>query len=178
VMPFYLIQGRGLNSAHAGILLSVQPIVMAIAAPISGTISDRMRRPNLPSFIGMIILAVGSLLLSLITEQISYYHLAAVFCMTGLGTGIFISPNNSALMGAAPASRQGIAAGMLATARNVGMVLGVGISGAVLTTMMARGEGSTIIGAVDAALYVATVSAILGAAVSLVRRGKGIIICS
>ena len=170
LMPFYLIQGRGLNSAHAGILLSVQPIVMAIAAPISGTISDRVRRPNLPSFIGMTILAAGSLLMSLVTGQTPYYQLAAVFCLTGLGTGIFISPNNSALMGAAPTSRQGIAAGMLATARNVGMVLGVGLSGAVLTTMLARGDGSTIIGAVGAALHVATIAAILGVAVSLVRR--------
>ncbi len=51
-------------------------------------------------------------------------------------------------MGSAPASRQGIAAGMLATARNAGMVLGVGLSGAVLTTVMAQDAGRTVIGAV------------------------------
>ncbi|MBU3948137.1 MAG: hypothetical protein KJ882_09065 [Proteobacteria bacterium] len=32
----------------------------------------------------------------------------------GLGTGLFVSPNNSALMGAAPRNRQGIASGVLA----------------------------------------------------------------
>ena len=167
LMPFYLIQGRGLNSAHAGILLSVQPIVMAIAAPISGTISDRVRRPNLPSFIGMTILAAGSLLMSLVTGQTPYYQLAAVFCLTGLGTGIFISPNNSALMGAAPARRQGIAAGMLATARNVGMVLGVGLSGAVLTTVLA--EHRPLTNGISSGLNVAIIAAVLGAFVSLAR---------
>jgi hypothetical protein len=55
--------------------------------------------------------------------------------IAGLGTGIFISPNNSSLMGAAPHHRQGIAAGIMATARNLGMVLGVGMSGAISNTL-------------------------------------------
>ena len=62
----------------------------------------------------------------------------------GLGTGAFISPNNSALMGSAPTSRQGIAAGILATARNFGMVLGVGIAGAIFTTTLTRGGSGSI----------------------------------
>jgi EmrB/QacA subfamily drug resistance transporter len=168
LMPFYLIQGRGLNSARAGLLLTVQPLVMAVAAPISGTISDRIRS-SLPSSIGMAILAGGSLFMSLVSARTPYLYIAAVFCLTGLGTGIFISPNNSALMGSAPANRQGIAAGMLATARNVGMVLGVGLSGAVLTTVLAKDSHRTIIDAVDMGLHVATIAAVLGAAASLIR---------
>lgn len=54
----------------------------------------------------------------------------------GIGIGIFISPNNSALMGSAPRARQGIAAGVLAASRNVGMVLGVGLAGAILTSRL------------------------------------------
>jgi EmrB/QacA subfamily drug resistance transporter len=41
LMPFYLIQARGLSPAQAGLLLTAQPIIMAIAAPISGALSDR-----------------------------------------------------------------------------------------------------------------------------------------
>jgi len=169
LLPFYLIQGRGMDIAHAGLLLSVQPLAMAIAAPISGTISDRIRS-SLPSFIGMVILASGAFLLSFIGPQTSYHYIAAVLCVTGLGTGIFISPNNSALMGSAPGNRQGIAAGMLATARNVGMVLGVGLSGAVLTTVMARDSHQTLVNAIAMGLHVATIAAVLGALASLVRR--------
>ena len=100
-------------------------------------------------------------------------------CITGLGTGIFISPNNSALMGRAPRERQGIAAGMLATARNAGMALGVGLAGAVLTTVLAQGRGQTpadaarlglFAAAVARGLHVATIAAALGGLVSLIRR--------
>src|SRR5512139_3476622 len=58
LMPFYLIQGRGMNAAQAGLLLTVQPVIMAIAAPISGSLSDRVGS-RLPGMIGMGILAVG-----------------------------------------------------------------------------------------------------------------------
>ncbi len=50
----------------------------------------------------------------------------------GLGTGIFQSPNNSAVMGSVPRPHLGIASGILATMRNVGMVLGIAMGGAVL----------------------------------------------
>ena len=166
LMPFYLIYGRHLSMRHAGILLTVQPLAMALAAPISGTISDRVRSA-LPSAIGMAILAAGTLLLSQVGPNTPLGYVAAACCVTGLGTGIFISPNNSALMGSAPSNRQGIAAGMLATARNVGMVLGVGLSGAVLTTAVAQGQ--TLIEAIVLALHVATAAAVFGAFVSLAR---------
>ncbi len=42
LMPFYLIQGRGLNPAQAGLLLTAQPVLMAISAPVSGALSDRL----------------------------------------------------------------------------------------------------------------------------------------
>jgi MFS family permease len=90
-----------------------------------------------------------------------------------MGIGLFISPNNSALMGAAPRQRQGIAAGILATARNVGMVLGVGIAGAVLTTFLTRGEASgetaALFSGVQAGFLVASGVALLGAAISAIR---------
>jgi len=166
LMPFYLIQGRGLDMRQAGLLLTVQPLVMAVAAPISGTISDRIRS-SLPSAVGMAILAVGTLLMSQIGEDAPLGWVAAAFCLTGLGTGIFISPNNSALMGSAPANRQGIAAGMLSMSRNVGMVLGFGLAGAVLTTLLAQGE--TYIEAVQWGLHVAIIAAVLGGLASLAR---------
>jgi sugar phosphate permease len=75
-------------------------------------------------------------------------------------------------MGAAPRNRQGIAAGVLALARNVGMVLGVGLTGAVFTTMLARGQNGdpvNIVRAVNAGLMFATGMAILAAITSFAR---------
>jgi MFS family permease len=87
-----------------------------------------------------------------------------------LGTGIFISPNTSALMGSASRQRQGIASGILATARNVGMVLGVGLAGAILTSIMARTPGnSALFTAVHTGLLVGAGLALVGAVVASVR---------
>ncbi len=133
LMPFYLIQGRGLSPAQAGLLLTAQPLVMAVAAPISGTLSDRIGS-RLPTTLGMAILAAGLYLLSRLGPQAPLSSVGIYLAIAGLGTGIFISPNTSALMGSAPRNRQGIASGIQATARNVGMVLGVGLAGAILTS--------------------------------------------
>ena len=99
--------------------------------------------------------------------------MAATLAVTGLGTGMFISPNNSALMGSAPQHRQGIASGVLATARTVGMVLGVALSGAILSTVLAHSQASRTIAlfdAIDAGLLTATGAAVLGIFTSAVRK--------
>ena len=167
-MPQYLIDGRGLDSARAGLLLSSQSIVMAIIAPLSGTLSDRLGT-RWPSVVGMGVLALGAALLSGLTATSAVTWIILSLVTVGLGTGIFISPNNSALMGAAPRQRQGIAAGTLATARSFGMVLGAGLSGAIFTTVLAQTpEGGLFTGIRISFLAAAGVAA-LGIFTSAVR---------
>ena len=174
LMPFYLLQGRGLNPAQAGLLLTAQPIIMAIVAPVSGALSDRIGS-RLLSTLGMLVMAVGIFLLSLLKPDAANGAILFGLAITGLGTGIFISPNTSALMGSAPRQRQGIASGILATARNVGMVLGVGLAGAILTSVMARSGGglgaSALFAAVHTGLLVGAGLAVVGAVISLIRGG-------
>jgi MFS family permease len=177
LMPFYLIQGRGFDPARAGFLMTAQPLVMSVASPLSGTLSDRSGA-RLPGTVGMTVMSAGLFLLSCLGRQASLWHVAAGLAVVGLGTGIFISPNSSALMGSAPLSRQGIASGILATARNVGMVLGVGLAGAILTTFLARGgsvgQDAALFGAVAASYRVASGVALLAALASAIRgRGSG-----
>lgn len=171
LLPFYLLQGRGLNPAQAGLLLTAQPLIMAIAAPISGTLSDRIGS-RLPATLGMLILAAGLFMLSRLNGQTSLTYIAISLAVCGLGTGIFVSPNNSALMGSAPRTRQGIASGILATARNVGMVLGIGLSGAILTSFLAGGAANGLFQAVQVGFIVAAGVAVAAAAASAAR-GKG-----
>jgi EmrB/QacA subfamily drug resistance transporter len=171
LMPFYLIQGRGLGPAQAGLILTAQPVVMAVAAPLSGTLSDRIGS-RLLSTTGMTILGIGLLLLARLGQESTLGQVAGSLVVVGLGTGIFISPNTSALMGSAPRHRQGIAAGILATSRNVGMVLGVGLAGAIFTTGMARGpagDAAALFTAVRLSFVVAAGVAFLGAVVSAIR---------
>jgi MFS family permease len=53
--------------------------------------------------------------------------------LTGVGSGMFQTPNNSSIMGSVPQEHRGIASGTLATMRNIGMVMGVAISGALFS---------------------------------------------
>ena len=147
LLPFYLIQGRSLSPSQAGLILTIQPIIMALVAPIAGAISDRIGT-RLPSVFGLTILSLGLLLLARLGPLSSLLEIVLALTAVGVGTGTFISPNNSAIMGSAPLKRQGIAAGILATARSTGMVLGVGLAGAIFTTILASGQA-------DDSLYIA-----------------------
>ena len=174
LMPYYLIQGRGFSPAQAGLVLTAQPIIMAIIAPISGTLSDRIGT-RIPAVIGMVILSGGLFGLSRLTGASSILTMMGALAVVGLGTGAFISPNNSALMGSAPKSRQGIAAGILATSRNFGMVLGVGIAGAIYTTVLSHGntagapQGGAIFSALSASFLAAALITLIGVATCMVR---------
>jgi MFS family permease len=168
LMPFYLIQGRGLNTARAGLLLTAQPIIMAITAPISGLFSDKFGSRFL-STLGMAIIAVGLFVLSRLGSTAGDLQILGSLAITGLGTGIFISPNTSALMGSAPRERQGIASGILATARNVGMVLGIGLAGAIFTSIVHAKGDSGLFKGISTALLVAAGVAVLGVFVSSIR---------
>jgi len=170
VLPFLLIQGRGLSAQHAGLVLTAQPIVMAIVAPFSGALSDRVGA-RIPATLGMLLLAGGLVLLASTVASGSLGTIAACLAVIGFGVGIFVSPNNSALMGAAPRNRQGIASGVLATCRNMGMVLGVGIAGAVFTTVLTHSAMPAVglVGGVRAALLTASGIALIGALTSALR---------
>ena len=168
LMPFYLIQGRSLNPAQAGLLLTAQPILMAITAPISGSLSDRSGS-RLPGMIGMAMLAGGLFLLSSLGPQTPFWVVAVGLAVAGFGTGTFISPNTSALLGAAPPHRQGIASGVQAAGRNVGMVLGIGLAGAIFTTHLAQGTVLSLYQGIDMGFLAAAIVAVVGIIVSAVK---------
>jgi MFS family permease len=170
-MPFYLISGRGLNPAQAGLLLTVQPILMAITAPISGALSDRVGS-RWPGMLGMGVLAGGLFLLSRLGPETELWKVALALAIAGAGTGTFISPNTSALMGAAPKTRQGIASGVQAAARNFGMVLGIGLAGAIFTTHLAQNTADSFYTGIDQGFLLAAGVAVLGVFVSAIKNER------
>jgi MFS family permease len=171
LMPFYLIQGRGLSPAQAGLMLTIQPIVMAIIAPISGILSDKIGS-RLPGMLGMGVLASGLVYLSTLGQTSPLWMVALGMVIVGMGTGTFISPNTSALMGAAPRERQGIASGVQGAARNFGMVLGIGLAGAIFTTHLAQNTTNALFSGISVGFLAAAGVAVLGIISSALKDEK------
>ncbi len=131
LVPFFLIEGRGLSPGRAGLILTAQSLAMVVTAPASGTLSDRIGS-RIPATIGMAVFAAGLFILSGLGKSTPLSVALAGLLLTGVGSAIFVTPNNSTLLGAAPQGRHGIASGILATSRLIGITAGVGISGAIL----------------------------------------------
>ena len=63
----------------------------------------------------------------LMPVQFRYWEFAVLIFLNGVGSGLFASPNTSAIMSAVPAQHRGAASGMRATFQNSGMSLSIGI---------------------------------------------------
>jgi EmrB/QacA subfamily drug resistance transporter len=174
LMPLYLLLGRGLSPAEAGLILISQPIVMASVTILSGSLSDRIGS-RIPATVGMAILASGLFLLSRVTVDTPIYLLVPNLMMIGLGVGLFNAPNSSAVMGGVPSHSRGVAAAILSTARTLGHTLGLGLAGAIFTTALAGRELSNpefVVEAVKVGFVVGCALAFVGAITSASRPSR------
>ena len=137
LMPFYLENAMGFDERQVGLLLATVPIAMGIVAPISGTLSDRLGSRRI-AVIGLLILLVGYYLTSNLNMQTNALEYVLRFLPIGLGMGIFQSPNNSAIMGAAPKERLGVVSGILAINRTIGQITGIAILGAIWSSQVTK----------------------------------------
>jgi EmrB/QacA subfamily drug resistance transporter len=142
MLPFYLEELRAFSVIEAGLLLSPLPLTIAVIAPFSGALADRIGTRWLAAS-GLTIACVGLILISQLNAHSSVGDIIWRLVVTGAGQALFQSPNNSALMGSAPRARQGVAAGFLATGRVMGQSVSVALAGAIFTSL-----GGAIAGAV------------------------------
>ena len=129
--PFYLTFVLHYDILKVGLVMAASPIATLFIAPVAGALSDRIGSRGLTAC-GMATCAVGMFLMSGLGASSSSTDVIWRLVICGIGAGMFQSPNNSAIMGSVPVFHLGIASGMLAAMRNVGMVLGLALAGAVL----------------------------------------------
>lgn len=174
LVPFHLIQGRNFSPSLAGLLFSAQPLGMVLTAPISGYLSDRIGS-RLLSTLGTLIVAAGLFMLHYLGPASGEADILLPLALIGLGNGLFVSPNASAIMGSSPAERQGVAAGIVSTARNLGMVFRVALTGAILSLRSVEWGRSLsdpqliFIGAFQDTLVVVAIIAFASTSASMVR---------
>ena len=110
----------------AGIYMLPLTAGFLIAGPISGTLSDRYG-PRLFATSGLLLAAVCFVGLMLLPVDFPYPLFALLIFGNGVGSGLFASPNTSAIMSSVPAGQRGSASGMRSTFQNSGMALSIGI---------------------------------------------------
>jgi DHA2 family multidrug resistance protein-like MFS transporter len=159
-LPFYFQNVMGRSAVETGLLMTPWPMAVGIAAPIAGRLADRHRAGTLGG-IGLAVFALGLGLLSMVHPGQTNWDIAWRMALCGLGFGFFQSPNNRAMITAAPMHRSGAAGGALATARLLGQT-----TGAVTTALFFHLAGTH---ATTAALATASGLAALAAVVSLSR---------
>jgi len=167
MLPFFLTRVAGLSPQRAGLVLAVLPLVMAFVAPVSGFVSEKISHA-LMTGLGMAIVSAGLYSQTLLTASSSMWRMALGQAALGLGYGIFIAPNNNAVLGSAPRSKSGVAGAIMALVRNLGMVSGIAVSSAVYEAFhdraIARGlsEIASFTAGFDAAVTFAAVLALGG----------------
>ncbi len=143
MLPFYLEQSRGLSTQEAGFLLTPLPLMIAIIAPISGTLADRIGTRWLAAS-GLAIACIGLVFISQLNAHTSIWGIIWRLAFTGVGQALFQSPNNSALMGSAPREQQGSASGFLATGRVVGQSISVALAGTIFASLGGAAAGAIL----------------------------------
>ncbi len=159
LMPFYAQNVLGYDPQQTGLLMATVPVALGLIAPVSGSLSDRFgSRPI--TVAGLAVLAAGFLAVSSLDAETTTLGYVLRFLPVGLGMGMFQSPNNSAIMGAAPRDRLGIASGMLAMTRTLGQTTGIATLGALWAGQVFKHAGEVLAGGATAAPIPAQVFAL------------------
>jgi MFS family permease len=146
---------------RAGIYLLPLTAGFLIAGPVSGYLSDRYG-PRPFATTGLLVSAAAFAGLLLLPVDFPYWLFALIIMCNGLGSGLFASPNTSAIMSSVPARYRGAASGMRSTFQNSGMSLSIGI----FFSLMIAGLAATLPRTLSAGLRAHGVPAPLAAHVA------------
>ena len=172
LLPFFLTSALSLDASVIGLLMTPFPLVMALAAPISGRLSERTD-PAVLTTAGLLILTLGLWLQANLSEHSTVARVAIGQAVLGLGNGVFQSANNNSVMSSVPRGKVGLAGGISALVRNLGMVMGVAIAVAVFESVrqanIGQGDLFSIKTGYQVALYTGSVFSLSGAILSFSR---------
>jgi MFS family permease len=132
IMPFYLQKVLKFDPALTGVVLTINPVIMMILAPVSGTLSDKFGS-RLLAIIGALISAAAFYSMIYLTIFSGVFDVLWRLALLGLGAAMIQAPNNRAIMNIIPDSSKGVASSIIVTMRNLGMVFGVCIAGILLS---------------------------------------------
>jgi EmrB/QacA subfamily drug resistance transporter len=137
LISLYLQYLKGFNPQSAGLILVAMPAMQAIFSPLAGRLSDRIE-PRIIASAGMALTTIGLIIFIFLNAQTSLELVIGNLVLMGLGFAFFSSPNTNAVMSSAPKMAYGVASATLATMRQVGMVLSMGVAMLLFALYMGR----------------------------------------
>lgn len=139
--PFYFEGVMGYNPSQVGLIYLIVPAIMVIGSPFTGWLYDKHHNRYYAA-LGMAVLALSLMLMGYMagTAGPDPGLLLLTFVPIGIGSAFFQSPNNTEIMRALPSEKMNIASSFTATVRNLGMALGVSLSGVLVSMQLAQAD--------------------------------------
>lgn len=142
VGPFYLSRTLGLDAARVGLVMSVGPLVAALTAVPAGRIADRFGAQRMTA-IGLVGMAAGACTLSLLPTSFGVPGYVVPLVVVTSSYALFQTANNTAVMIDIGPDQRGAISGMLNLSRNLGLITGASVMGAVFTLASATTDIAT-----------------------------------
>ena len=128
LMPFYMDYILNFSAQQIGFVMMSIPLSVFLVSPISGILFDRIGARFLTTA-GLGIAASSLLFICLLSENSGAFDIAWRLALLGCGQALFLSPNSADVLASVDSDQVGISSGLLATARNLGMLTGVTLAG-------------------------------------------------
>lgn len=142
VGPFYLSHALGLDAARVGLVLSVGPLVVALTGVPAGRIADYFGAQHV-TIVGLIGIAAGSVMLSMTPVTLGISGYLAPIVMITAGYALFQTANNTTVMTDIHPDHRGVISGMLNLSRNLGLITGASVMGALFALASATIDTAT-----------------------------------
>lgn len=139
VAPFYLSRGLGLDAAMVGVVLSTGPLVSTLSSLLAGRLADRFGAHRM-MVAGLFSLAIGTFLLSLAMTRLGIASYVVPITVTCFGYALFQTSNNASVMTGVAAGERGVISGLLNLSRNLGLITGASLMGAVFAVTSVDGR--------------------------------------
>src|SRR5262249_5499953 len=174
VGPFYLSRALGLDAALVGIVMAIGPVVSALSGVPAGRIVDRLGAPVVV-VVGLIEMAAGSCALSLIPAHLGVAGYIAAIAILTPGYQLFQAANNTAVMMDGGPEQRGVISGLLSLSRNLGLITGTSVMGAVFalasaTTHIATAGPAAVAAGMRTTFAVAAILIVVALAIAIGSR--------
>ncbi len=137
MMSLYLQYIRGLSPAESGQILLAQAVAMAMIAPFAGKLSDKVQ-PRTLTTLGCITAALGYVFLTQLNENTAVTMISLSLFLTGVGFGLFSSPNHNAVMSSVDHKDVGVASASLNLARVCGNIFAMSLINSLIHIFIGR----------------------------------------